>query len=72
MRGEREMPKLKTKKGVAKRFKVTAKGKVKYAPCNKSHLLTNKKRSRVRKLRESDTVSLGKHEKYLKRLLPYA
>lgn len=66
------MPKLKTKKGVVKRFKVTAKGKVKYSPCNKGHLLTNKKRARVRKLREADTLSLEKHEKYLKRLMPYA
>jgi len=66
------MPKLKTKKGAVKRFKITAKGKVKYAPCNKSHLLTHKKRARVRKLSESDTVGRAKHEKYLKRLMPYA
>ncbi len=63
------MGKLKTKKGVAKRFKLTAKGKIKYATCGKSHLLTSKKPSRLRKMRKSKTI--GGEGKYLKRMLPY-
>ena len=36
------MPKLKTKKGVSKRFRLTKKKKIKYDPCGKSHLLDRK------------------------------
>ena len=46
------MPKLKTKKGVAKRFKLTAKGKVKYKPCGASYLLSSKTTKRIRHLRK--------------------
>lgn len=66
------MPKLKTKKGVAKRFKLTAKGKVKYKPCGKSHLLSSKTTKRIRHLRKSTTLENKKSMKYLKRLIPYA
>lgn len=62
---------LKTKKGVAKRFKLTKKGKIKYHPGGKSHLQTNKKSSRVRALRKGRKVQNKKEQKYLKRLLPY-
>lgn len=65
------MPKLKTKKGVAKRFRLTKKKKIKYSPCGKSHILTNKARKRVRSLRRPDTVDSNKDLKYLKRMLPY-
>ncbi|MDD5730632.1 MAG: 50S ribosomal protein L35 [Candidatus Omnitrophica bacterium] len=63
--------KLKTKKGVAKRFKLTKKGRIKYHSGNKSHLLTNKKSSRVRKLRKADVLEGAKETGYLKRMLPY-
>ena len=36
------MPKLKTKSGAAKRFKVTGKGKVKFKKTNLRHILTGK------------------------------
>lgn len=62
---------LKTKKGVAKRFKLTKSGKIKYHPGGKSHLETNKKSSRVRTLRKGRYVKNKKEVKYLKRLLPY-
>jgi large subunit ribosomal protein L35 len=62
---------LKTKKGVAKRFKLTKKGKIKYHPGGKSHLETCKKSSRVRGLRHGRTVENRKELKYLKRMLPY-
>ncbi len=65
------MPKLKTKKGVAKRFKLTKKGKVKYKPCGKSHLLTCKTTKRKRSLRKSTILKNKQKIKYLKRLLPY-
>jgi large subunit ribosomal protein L35 len=65
------MPKLKTKKGVAKRFKLTKKGKVKYHPCGKGHLLTNKKAKRIRSLRKGRTIANKKLETFLSRMLPY-
>jgi len=68
----RAMPKLKTKKGVAKRFKLTKKGKIKYKPCGKSHLLSNKTRKKKRHLRKATLVQNKQKIKYLKRLIPYA
>jgi large subunit ribosomal protein L35 len=65
------MAKLKTKKGVSKRFKLTKKGKIKYNPGGKSHLLSNKNRKRIRRLRRARTVRNKKAVKYLKRMLPY-
>ncbi len=65
------MPKLKTKKGVIKRFKLGKKGKIKYRTCGKSHLATSKKAKRLRHLRKSKTVGGTKDIKYLKRMLPY-
>ncbi|MGE5307907.1 MAG: 50S ribosomal protein L35 [Deltaproteobacteria bacterium] len=62
---------LKTKKGVAKRFKLTKRGKIKYHAGGKSHLETNKKSSRVRDLRHGRSVKNKKEIKYLKRMLPY-
>lgn len=50
------MPKLKTKKGVKKRFKLTKTGKVKRAKSNKRHILTKKNRKRKRTLAKSTTV----------------
>jgi large subunit ribosomal protein L35 len=46
------MPKAKTHKGLAKRFKVTARGKVVHHRSGKSHLQSHKPRKRVRKLRK--------------------
>ncbi len=63
--------KLKTKKGVAKGFKMTKSGKVKYKPCKKSHLLTNKRPSRLRRLRRYKTVKNKKLEQFVKALVPY-
>ena len=51
------MGKQKTRKAVAKRFKVTAKGRVKFGrPC-KSHLNTCKTRKQKRHLRKSGILS---------------
>jgi large subunit ribosomal protein L35 len=65
------MPKLKTKKGVAKRFRLTKKGKIKYAPCGKSHLASSKKTKRLRKLRRQKMLKDKKDAKLLKKMLPY-
>ncbi|MDP2937846.1 MAG: 50S ribosomal protein L35 [Candidatus Omnitrophota bacterium] len=65
------MPKLKTKKGVAKRFRLTKGGKVKYPTCGKSHLLSSKTSKRLRRLRRPKIVEGNKDIKYIKRMLPY-
>jgi len=63
---------LKTRKGVAKRFKFTKRKKIKYYGIDKGHLLTNKSPKRLRKLRRGKTIGKrGQSAKYLKRLLPY-
>ncbi|MDD4939266.1 MAG: 50S ribosomal protein L35 [Candidatus Omnitrophica bacterium] len=65
------MPKLKTKKGLVKRVKLTKKGKVKYPACGKSHLLSSKNSKRLRRLRRRRIVAGKKDIKYIKRMLPY-
>jgi len=62
---------LKTKKGVAKRFKLTKKKKLKYFPGGKSHLQTNKSPKKVRNLRKGRIVANKKSLKYLKKMIPY-
>ena len=64
------MPKLKTHRGAAKRFKVTGSGKIKRYRAYKSHLLTGKPAKRTRSLRKSDLVSEVQQEN-IKKLLPY-
>jgi large subunit ribosomal protein L35 len=63
------MPKMKTNKSVAKRFKITGKGKVKRGQAFKSHILTKKTAKRKRKLRKSVIAAKG-DEKRMKRMLP--
>ncbi|MBI4543914.1 MAG: 50S ribosomal protein L35 [Gemmatimonadetes bacterium] len=62
------MPKMKTNKGVAKRFKKTASGKLKRRQAMKSHILTKKSAKRKRHLRGPELVSQA-DAKRLKRLL---
>lgn len=50
------MPKRKTKKAAAKRFKITGNGKIKRSKAYKSHILTKKTRKRKRGLRKSAIV----------------
>lgn len=45
------MPKLKTNRGAAKRFKKTASGGYKYRQANRNHILTKKSTKRMRRLR---------------------
>ena len=51
------MPKLKTHRGAAKRFKLTGRGKVRRRHALKNHILTKKTRKRKRRLRQSTEVS---------------
>ena len=50
------MPKMKTHKGVKKRFKVSARGKVQHKKMYSGHLLSHKSGDRRRRLRKSNTV----------------
>lgn len=65
------MPKMKTKKSVSKRFKVTGSGKLKRAKAFKSHILTKKSTKTKRNLRKTGYVS-ETQEKTMKTLMPYA
>ena len=64
------MPKLKTKKGVAKRFKLTKGGKLKRQRAGLGHLLAKKTRKRKRLLRKSSLVS-SSEKKVIRMLLPH-
>jgi large subunit ribosomal protein L35 len=64
------MPKMKTKRGAAKRFKVTGSGRVKRARGYRRHILTSKSRKRKRQLRKPGMVA-DANERAIKRLLPY-
>jgi large subunit ribosomal protein L35 len=64
------MPKLKTHKGAAKRFKKTGTGKIKRHHAFARHILTSKSRSRKRKLGKSDIADPANSPE-IKRMLPY-
>ena len=63
------MPKIKTLKGAAKRFKVTGTGKLRRHKAAKSHLLTGKSRDRKRALRRPALVSKADTAR-MRRLIP--
>jgi large subunit ribosomal protein L35 len=64
------MPKLKTHKGAAKRFKLTGTGKLKRNKAFTSHILTKKSAKRKRNLRKG-TMTDSSNVAQIKRLLPY-
>ena len=64
------MPKMKTNRGAAKRFKKTGSGKIKRSKAFTSHILTKKSTKRKRNLRQADVVDAADH-KNIKRILPY-
>lgn len=53
------MPKMKTNRSAAKRFKVTGKGGIKHRHAFKSHILTKKTAKRKRHLRHADMLQKG-------------
>jgi len=62
---------MKTNRGAAKRFKLTASGKVKRNKAYASHILTKKSTKRKRNFRKAGLVDPS-NEKAIKRILPYA
>jgi large subunit ribosomal protein L35 len=64
------MPKLKTKRGAAKRFRKTASGKIKRSRAFRRHNLSSKGPARKRRLRKA-VVADATNQKALERLLPY-
>ena len=65
------MPKIKTHRGAAKRFKLTGTGKVKRSKAFSSHILTSKTQKRKRNLRKSSLIDKANLKSVLK-LIPYA
>lgn len=65
------MPKLKTHRGAAKRFKVTGTGKIMRNRANRRHNLTGKPSKRMRSLRKATLVDKTEY-KNIKSLLPYS
>jgi large subunit ribosomal protein L35 len=64
------MPKMKTHKGAAKRFKKTGTGKIVRRHAMARHILTSKTRSRKRKLGQS-VVADETNQPALRTMLPY-
>ena len=65
------MPKLKSNRAAAKRFKVTGTGRVTRRKAFTRHIMTNKTRKQKRQLGKSALVH-PTNERAIKRLLPYA
>jgi len=65
------MPKMKTRKAIAKRFRMTASGRIKRAKANRSHLLTGRSANRMRRLRRGGFLDKS-DEKMIRRVLPYS
>ncbi|MBN2282932.1 MAG: 50S ribosomal protein L35 [Deltaproteobacteria bacterium] len=65
------MPKVKTHRGAAKRFKLTASGKVRRNKAYASHILTKKTRKRKRNLRQNAYLN-ERDAGAIRKLLPYA
>ena len=64
------MPKMKTNRGAAKRFKKTGTGKIKRSKAFTSHILTKKSTKRKRNLRKSGLVDES-NLKAIRKILPY-
>jgi large subunit ribosomal protein L35 len=62
------MPKMKTNKSVAKRFRVTGTGKIKRNKANKRHLLSGRTSKRKRQLRKGEILPKSITDKYLRAL----
>ncbi|GIX16540.1 MAG: 50S ribosomal protein L35 [Rhodothalassiaceae bacterium] len=64
------MPKLKTKSGAKKRFKLTATGKVKVQQSGKRHNMIKKSNKQIRNLRGTKVLS-DSDARIVKKFLPY-
>ena len=65
------MPKIKTKRGAAKRFTTTKSGGIKRQKAFASHILSTKSRKRKRRLRRADSVHATDHAN-IRKLIPYS
>lgn len=64
------MPKMKTNRAAAKRFKITATGRVRRPKSGANHFMGSKRPNRLRRLRKNDMVDPALEERVLQ-LLPY-
>lgn len=64
------MPKIKTNRSAAKRFRITGSGKVKRNKGYKRHILSSKNKKRKRQLRKATTVA-AVETKNIRKLIPY-
>ena len=67
---EPPVPKMKTNRAAAKRFRVTGSGRVRRSKAGGNHGMQEKSRKRLRRLRQNDMVSKS-FEKRIKIMLPY-
>jgi large subunit ribosomal protein L35 len=65
------MPKMKTNRAAAKRFRVTGSGRIRRSKSGLNHMMQEKSRKRLRRLRKNDMVD-GTFQKRIKLMLPYA
>jgi large subunit ribosomal protein L35 len=65
------MPKLKTNRGAAKRFKRTASGAFKRSQSHRSHILTKKRTKRKRQLRAASMIHTA-DERSVRQMLPFS
>lgn len=65
------MPKMKTKSGTKKRFRVTASGKIKRGQTGKRHGMIKRTNSQIRKLRGTKIMSAA-DAKVVKQYMPYS
>ena len=65
------MPKMKTKRGAAKRFRALGSGAFKRSKKGRRHILSNKNRKRKRRLKETPLVHPA-DEKGVRLMIPYA
>lgn len=64
------MPKMKTNRAAAKRFRVTGSGKIRRATAGKQHLMRGKSANRLRRLKKNSIVD-DSDAKRVARLIPY-
>lgn len=65
------MPKMKTKKAAAKRFKITASGKLKHGVAGKRHRLISHNAKYIRQNRGTSVASKADTARVMKKFLPY-
>ena len=64
------MPKMKTNRAAAKRFSITGTGRVRRSKSGLNHMMQEKSKKRLRRLRKNDMVHKS-FEKRIKLMLPY-